>query len=94
MKVALLQVFPPAKENGCFNHSASVALAEISKIAKDSCQRDTGFEQLGDYAWLCRVETSLSAISDVIHFANQGNFAYRIAFLNEKLDWITHKESQ
>ena len=94
MRSAILQVFPPKKDSqGSIPHKASQALSNISGKAKDSLKRIEGFEQLGDYAWLCPLETGLHAISEVVCLADLGGLSYRVAFLDNKLNWTNYNNT-
>jgi hypothetical protein len=93
LKSAILQVFPPKKDSqGSIPHKASQALGKISDKAKDSLKQIEGFEQLGDYAWLYPLETSLHTISEIVYLAGLGGLSYRVAFLDDELQWINYNE--
>jgi len=95
MKQAILQVFPPKKDSqGSITHKESQALSNISGKAKDSLKRIEGFEQLGDYAWLCPLETGLHAISEIVCLADLGGLSYRVAFMDNELQWMTYDKNE
>lgn len=93
MKSAILQIHYPKKNSeGYISHEQSKALSDISRIAKDSCLHVKGFEQLGEYAWLCQLETSLHILSGLVHLADKVDLSYRVAFLDDELQWMNYND--
>lgn len=95
MKQAILQIFRPERDShGSIPHEASQALDEISHIYKDQCRNlgNTGenLEALGENCWLLDLGTEVHTLSLFVTAAERGHLSYRIAFLDEKLDWIPY----
>jgi hypothetical protein len=95
MKQAILQILPPQKDaQGSITHKESQALSKISDKARDSLKRIEGFEQLGEYAWLCPLETSLQTLSEIVCLADIGGLSYRVAFMENELQWMTYDKKE
>jgi hypothetical protein len=93
MKQAILQIFRPEKDSqGSIPHEASQALTEISHIYKDRHRNlgntDANLEALGENCWLLDLGTEVHTLSLFVTAAERGCLSYRIAFLDEKPDWI------
>ena len=95
MKQAILQIFRPEKDSqGSIPHKASLALDEISRIYRERCKNlsNTGenLEALGENCWLLDLGTEVHTLSLLVTLAECRCLSYRIAFLDEKLDWIPY----
>ncbi|WP_292992541.1 hypothetical protein [Nitrosomonas sp.] len=95
MKQAILQIFRPEKDSqGSIPHEASLALDEISRIYRERCKNlsNTGenLEALGENCWLLDLGTEVHTLSLLVTLAERRCLSYRIAFLDEKLDWIPY----
>lgn len=86
MKQAIFQVLEP-RYKGSTTGDQRQALSKISDIAKKTIEQGKGLEVLGDYAWLCSLETGLPAIAGMIYFADHVNLPYRITYLENELKW-------
>lgn len=87
MKQAIFQVLK-LKYQGNVTEAQHHALCEISEIANKTLQQGEGFEELGEYTWLCLLETSLPSLSGMIYFADRAGLPYRITYLDNELEWI------
>ncbi|WP_415878133.1 hypothetical protein [Methylomonas sp. TEB] len=98
-KYAILQIFKPEKDSyGSIPHGASQSLNEISRIYKDRCRNheNTGenLDMLGENCWLLGLDTEVHTLSLFVTAAERGCLSYRIAFLDEKLPWMSYNNAE
>ena len=86
MKQAIFQVLE-LRYKGNTTGDQYQALSQISDIAKKTIEQGEGLEKLGEYAWLCALETGLPAIAGMIYLAGRVNLPYRITYLENELKW-------
>ena len=86
MKQAIFQVLE-LRYKGNTTGDQRQTLNQISDIAKKTIEQGEGLEKLGEYTWLCSLETDLPAIAGMIYFADRVNLPYRITYLENELKW-------
>jgi len=99
MKSAILQIFKPERDyQGSIPHKASQALSEISNIYKERCRNlgntAVSLEALGENCWLLDLGTEVHTLSLFVTVAEQGCLSYRIAFLDDKLNWLNYNDTE